>query len=337
MVYAKEALLGALIMSLVASSIFIGYINVTATTGDFPDLGPSNIPGAIVFPDLGGLQGGTTSGQDYTTASGYSQNISTLSGTWTRADGIGYTLTSPAFLAVSVIALENVQSTNNIYTVNAKVENVPGNKFYVFPRYITGFSGSDIEVVFDNDGVHIPKFPLTAGFIGAGDDYFLPMSNSETTLSGGSTITTILTEATSPQNSNTPDYTAKLTVIKDGQTLFTTPIRSLLPGFYPSSEVRHAAAGSDSTGFIIQSFPNTLVQDTAQVVVSGTTGIGWLDSIFNAGFGAYNTVTKLAGVLGTILGFSTGALIPPYGVAFIIAPQLIVIWFIAAQLIRGTG
>jgi hypothetical protein len=338
----REQVAGMILTYFVLASFLVGYINLTAASGDFVDIGSgAAIPHEVVFSSLGLSPGSTSASQSYTQGtSGFSSNITILSGTWVLTQGVGYVLTGTAFLQPSVVAMMNVQSQNGIYTVNSLVSNPTNQPFYVFARYITGYSGSDIKIVFASDGVHIPKFPLTFGVLDAGDDYFYPLPNAQQTLSGGSTITTILTDTVSSQTSNNPDYSSTLVVQKDGVTLFQITTRSMLPGYTTSAMTKYAAAGSDAVGFAVEGFPNTNVLDTSALVVSGTTGNNILDGIYNAWFsvlGGLSTVGKVMAIFGAALGFAQTAVVPAWLSAILLAPAAAVLILIALSYFPGVG
>lgn len=333
----KEQLFGTLILFFIMSSAFIGYLNLSAASGGFPDLGNGQIPGAIAFNQMGLTGASQIIGQDYTNTTGsYSSNVTFTTGTWTQIAGTGFVLSSPALFPPSLINLQNVQSVNNVYTISVTVKNPTNSEFYVYPRYISGNSGSDLKLVFASDGIHLKKFPLLLGVLDNGDDYFLPKSNAQTVI-GNTTITTVLNEAISTQNSNTPDYNAKLTVIQDGTTLFSTPCRSILPGYNIQAEVKYAGAGSDVAGFIVMSFPDTLITDTSQTIISGTTGISWLDSAVNAGLNIISAISQFVSLVGTALGFSAGAIFPAWMSIILFGSQGAVLIYLGAQLARGGG
>jgi hypothetical protein len=215
----------------------------------------------------------------------------------------------------------------------------------VFPRFITGYSGSDLKVVFDAQGVHIKKFPLAYGIFDNGDDYFYPLANAQITLGGGSTITTNLIETLSSQTSNTPDYTSTLTVSKDGTTLFTTNVRSILPGFSINDQVRHGGAGADITGFVVAGFPSTQMLENGGTILSGSTGNTLMNDYYGAsGVSAgtsYNNIDVLGSIvgffklLGTAVGISSNALFPFWLWAIIAAPSIATLIMIYYEMCRG--
>jgi len=308
----------------------------------------SGVPGDVGSPwgSVGGASGGryiegantangtVSSGVDFTTASSVNQNITTtLGGTWTLENGVGLVLTSlpwfPGDLNPSVVIARNVRSSGGIYTVNVLVDNAAGGSFYVFPRYISGYSGSDLKVVFASDGVHIRKFPLTFGILSAGDDYFYPMANAQATPSGGSTITTQLTETVSSTTSNVPDSTSILTVSKDGSTLFTTNVRSILPGNNINDMVRHGGAGSDNVNFVVKGFPDTPMLDTLETIISGSVQYspGSVDP--------FAAIAGFLSLIGVAMGFVGDPLLPAWFNMIVIGSCSATLGYLYLKMIRG--
>lgn len=330
--------------------ILVFFALMTAITGIFnlaasdqitlSDFGTGTIPGQVVTGSTipGYVEGATTatgttiSGIDLSAMTIINPNITTqIGGPWTLSTGTGMVLTGVPFLAgtlnPSAVIIRNALITGDTYYASALVKNVPNADFYVYPRFITGYSGSDLKIVFSYDGVHIKKFPLDYGLIDAGDDNFIPYSNAHTTLSGGSTIRTELTEAISSEASNVPDYTATLTIYKDGILLAKDiPVRSLLPGYNINDQVRHGGAGSDSIGFIVSGFPDTSVLDTSASYISGGTGEEADPLLAIYGF---------LGLVATIFGLARDPLIPFWLWAIIAVPCITTLVLIYLQLGRG--
>jgi hypothetical protein len=267
---------------------------------------------------------------DFTTATFVDGNVTTLIGGWTLTSGQGLVLTSPSLgagtLNPSAVLCRNVQSNGQVYTVNAKVNNPTNNNFYVTPRFITGYSGSDLKVIFESDGIHIPKFPLKYGFFDNGDDYFYPFQNALSTLSGGSIITTQLTEVISSQISNTPDYTATLLVQKDGTTLFSTAVRSVLPGDNINDQLRHGGAGADVTGFTVMGFPNTPMLNNGSVIISGSSG---------AGLNPLAAIGGFMSLVATIFGLTNTAAFPAWLWVIFTGAPIATLTYMNLELIRG--
>jgi hypothetical protein len=303
------------------------YSPITLNEGGYAE-GADNATGAVIT-DL-----------DFTTAAIVNQNVTkTIGGSWTLTAGTGEVLTSLPLLSgvlnPSAIILRNTRSTSGTYTVNAKVNNAGGGSFYVFPRYQGGNNGNDLKVVFASDGVHIKKFPLYLGVFDNGDDYFYPLPNSQDTIMGGSTITTVLEETVSATNVfNSPDYTAKLTVSKDGTALFTSGVRSILPGTYTNSQIYHGGAGSDTVGFIVMGFPTTNLLDTNNQIISGS-GQAASVSIFDLAGRMFDSVVSAIGLLGIALGVAQDPLVPFWLWAIIGLPCLATDFLIYIEIARG--
>jgi hypothetical protein len=204
-----------------------------------------------------------------------------------------------------------------------------GGDFYVYPRFITGYSGSDIKVVFSSDGVHVKKFPLYLGFFDNGDDYFYPLSGASSTASGGSTITTSLTETVSSQISNTPDLSSILTVSKDGTYLFTVNVRSILAGTNINDQVRHGGAGSDTVGFVVKGFTTDML-DNSTSILSGSEGI--------AGDASQTDILAAPSFLSTILaifGLTSSSVVPFWLWAIIAIPCISTLTYMYLEMLRG--
>jgi hypothetical protein len=314
--------------------------------------GPSgSIPGQISVQPGSGFgsyqegantaEGAIITDMDFTTLPTINQNVVSLfGGTWTLTNGRGLVLTSlPFFTGLwepSVVSLRNAMSVGNIYTMNVKVDNsISGGDFYVYPRHVSGYSGSDLKVVFSSDGVHIKKFPLYFGVADNGDDYFYPLPSAQNTIPGGSTITTVLTEVVSTQSSNVPDYTAHLTVSKDGTTLFTDQtVRSVMPGTSINDYLRHGAAGSDSLNFAVMGFSSIQARDNSSLITSpGTTPTtGTPESLILAGI---NAIWQFLGLIGPILGLSNQSIVPFWLWAIVGLPCIATLILIYIEIARG--
>ena len=86
----REQVAGLLLTYLVLASFIVGYVNLSAVSGDFVDLGSSTMPGEIVFTGIGLSPGSTSTSQSYTSGTtGFSSNITTLSGTWQLTQNVG--------------------------------------------------------------------------------------------------------------------------------------------------------------------------------------------------------------------------------------------------------
>lgn len=316
----------------------------TITLGDVSSVvsggGPDAIPGQFAAtgrtsPYMEGANtanGTVLTGIDFTTISVINQNVTTLiGGPWTLSSGQGLILTGlpvlPGTLNPSAVIVRNARSTGGNYTTNVLVDNAGDGDFYVFPRFIDGYSGSDLKVVFASDGVHVKKFPLNYGILDAGDDYFYSLSGSQNTIYGGSIITTNLTETVSTAPSNIPDYTSVLEVSKDGLHLFTIYARSILPGNNINDMVRHGGAGSDTINFIVKGFPNTPVLDTSETIISGSVSGASLDPLAAAG--------AFLGLIGAIFGLTDAAIVPFWLWAIVGLPCIATLIFMYIEIARG--
>jgi hypothetical protein len=312
-----------------------GYIDVgsladpTGGSESFFQYGTVYSEGANTVP------GNVITNLNFTSISAVNPNVTTLiGGPWTLVSGTGLRLTGTPFLAgvlnPSVVVARNVRiSSGTIYYFSAKVDNSgSGGDFYVFPRFIDGYSGSDLKVVFSNDGIHIKKFPLYLGFFDNGDDYFFSFPGARNTIPGGSTIKTVLTEAVSSDLSNTPTYTSNLIVYKDGSQIFSTPVRSILPGTNINDQVRHGGAGSDTVGFVVAGFPDTNMTDTSASYYSGSQGT-------SSSWDPLDAIGQFAALVATIFGVSRDALIPVWLWSLVAVPCLGTLSYLGIRMLRG--
>jgi hypothetical protein len=280
-------------------------------------------------------QGSTSTGIDLTSVSSINENLITrIGGPWTLYSGSGLILTGLPFgagtLNPSVVVLRNVQTTSGVYSVTYKVSNPTGADFYIFPRFIDGYSGSDLKVVFSSDGIHVKKFPLAYGFFDNGDDYYTAIPNIQNTQYTGSLITTTLTETVSTTITNTPDYTSLLTVQKDGVTVINNlPVRSILPGANINDQVRHGGVGADELGFTAMGFENTHQTDTNASFISG-------DSVTVS---QVQNAWDIAGMflfgVSAIFGMTSSAVVPFWLWSIIAIPCITTLGFIYLELARG--
>lgn len=270
-------------------------------------------------------------GLDFTTATAINQNVTTLiGGQWTLTAGQGLILTTTPLISgvfnPSAIILRNVQSSGNVYTVNSLIDNsVAGGDFYVFPRYIFGYSAYDLKVIFASDGVHIKKFPLTYGILDAGDDYFYPMPGASNTIPGGSNIATALTEVTATRIGAVPEMTSNLAVSKDGVLLFSVPVRSIYPGDVSNDKVRHGGAGSDYKNFVVKGFPSTPMLSTQESLTSNE------GSLINP----LSAIGMFLNLLGAAFGVSQAAVVPWWLWAIVGTPCITTMSLIYIEIWRG--
>lgn len=300
-----------------------GQMNVIKSGNPFRE-GANSAPGILV------------AGIDFTTASSIDTNTTTLSGgIWTLVPGTGMVLTSAPFLGASgTILLRNVQSVGNVYTVNVIVDNSQSaGIFNVLPRfYADSASVYDIRVVFESDGVHIKDLlnPSSLLLGGNNDVFFYPLPGASTTIPGGSTITTILTDIPGSQGVGllvSNDQNSILTVAKDGVTLFTTNVASGEAGPANNNDLRHGGIGSNSANFIVKGFPTTPMLSTEETIISNAGGTVPSDPL--SAFGSFLALIPNA------MGIADQALIPAWLTAIILLPCLAVLTLIGIEILRG--
>ncbi len=300
----------------------------------------SGAPGEVntPFAAIGGEGGGYTEGAniaagnnltgiDFTTETMLNPNITYTKGigTWTLVNGKGLVLTSSPLNLVNGIYLSNVMSVGNTYTLNAKINNnEAGGDFTVYPRYAYGTAREDVKLVFASDGVHLKKADITYGLIDPGDEYFYPMPNARDTLSGGSTITTILTET---PTGDVFGKTSPLTVIKDGTTLFNIMVSSPYSLPYSNLILRHGGVESSTQNFIVMGFPNTELKDTSVELYSGSDVAEQMN--------ATGSIGQFLALLGTALGFTGSSLIPIWFNTIVIGSCTITLSYLYLKMIRG--
>lgn len=355
----NEQVFAAIIMSIIATSLFIGLVNL-AYNDKFPDL--SNT--ATVVPNLAGFDttiiktkqassGITIPGQDYTNESGWDANISiNRGGDWAHSS-IGYTLIFNIFSLDPLITLKNVKPDGIVYTVNYLINNTPDQDFYLTPRYLVGGkTESDLRIEFKSDGIHIPKYPRIFGIWYAGDDYFFPLSNSQRTIPGGSTITTTLTDVFNGPGSlpYAPAKNSQLAVSKDGIPLFSVYVRDLaamstqrdfsnLPPLTIGELLDHAGAGSHDNGFTIVSIKTPIQYIPGVVTTQGEAGfyeaiVGFINLMVSF----LTAVGLFISSLGTILSYSISSEICPiWATAIVMTPQLAALVLIIVKILRGTS
>ena len=277
--------------------------------------GADTAPGAV----LGGI--------DFTTAPIINQNVtSLLKGTWTLVPGKGLVLTAlnwwPTVFPQNVILIKNIQSTAGIYTVEYLVDNTEsGGDFWVTPRWMQdAASTQSLIVVFASDGVHI-KNPLSWGLMDAGDYYFYPLPGASTTIAGGSTITTQLTEVVSSGSS--VDYTSTLIVSKDGAVLFTKNVVSIVQG--PQVKIIHGGAGSNNVNFVIKEITSPILDNSLQSL-SGPTE--WTNN-------PLDILGNFLGLIGAILGLTNQSVVPFWLWCIVGLPCIAVLTLIGIEILRG--
>lgn len=321
-----------------------GVLNVAASgTVTIKDMGTAvsggasgSIPGQVIVvegatgayiegADTG--SGAVLGGIDFTTAPIINQNVtSLLKGTWTLVPGKGLVLTAlnwwPTVFPQNVILIKNVQSTAGIYTVEYLVDTTEsGGDFWVTPRWMQdAASTQSLIVVFASDGVHI-KNPLSWGLTDAGDYYFYPLPGASTTIAGGSTITTQLTEVVSAGSS--VDYTSTLIVSKDGAVLFTKNVVSIVQG--PLVKIIHGGAGSNNVNFVIKEITTPLLDNSLQSL-SGPAK--WTND-------PLDILGNFFGLIGAILGLTNQSVVPFWLWCIVGLPCIAVLTLIGVEILRG--
>ena len=317
--------LGSFAVDTVPGQITVGTSGTSGTSTGYGDGANSAI-------------GTTLNGIDFTTLTTLKQNVTytTGIGTWTLVNGQGLTLTSSPLSLTNGVFVTNVMSVGNNYTVSTKINNnQAGGDFSIYARHFSrgypdfpGASGN-IKLTFALDGIHLKK-PDSPFGIDVGDDYFYPLSNARNTINGGSTITTVLTE-TPTTDPNNP-LTSPLTVIVDGNTLFTTMAHSLYTTKFSNQVVRHAGVESGSQGFIVVGFPSTPIKDTSENTVSGPGAVGNESVVLNP----FAVLADMLSLVGTILGISNTAQVPFWLWAIITGCPIATLMYMNLELLRGT-
>jgi len=219
-------------------------------------------------------------GLDFTTTTVLDTNVTTFGGgAWELITGKGLVLTSLPILPFgpgsdSQIFLRNTQSNGNVYTVNVVVDNSEaGGDWYVLPRsYADLNTVYDLKVTFEADGIHIKKAvsPFEVLMGSNSDAYFYPLPGARDTITGGSTITTVLTEIPGSESLVVGEVQSNsiLTVSKDGLVLFTTAVGNGRAGPINNDDVRHGGVGASTQNFIVKGFPSTNIISTPETIIS---------------------------------------------------------------------
>jgi hypothetical protein len=315
--YPREALMAALLCSLIASSAFVGTVNYVNAIGSIPSLEQGALPGQISMAGFGNNYGFITSSQDYTSSTGWSSNVtvqsldSTIpSGCWTQSSS-GYTLTSIGLAESDLVVIGIQPDTDNVYTVSYVIDNVPDEDFWIYPRAAgTPSAGleSNLQLVFAADGVHLKDRGLFYGFgiYHFGDDYFFPYPNARTTASGGTTIQTTLDE-----NQKT------LAVSIDNQNIGTATNVRPLQSSDISFGVYYGATGSGTVGYTLKSVG-------AKINTAGLSTQTWTTN-----------PTDYFTLIASIFGISQYSIVPWWAILIVIMPQLAAIAYMLAELLRG--
>lgn len=334
----REALLAALVMSLMFTSLIIGFINLAANDKFPTDLfGTNNIEGALYYQGSNPQGSSILMEQNYSSTNGFNQNISRVySGNWLQ-DPTGFTTTTDQ---ESIIALDNVIPVGTVYTVKYTVDNSANVPYYLFGRLsnivgILGQQGSqdihNIKVLFDSTGIHLVHYEADFGINPYSyhpvDTYFYPLPNAQATNTGGSEITLIVDN----QQDTYVSYKSGVTVIKDGVTLFSY---NTLRDEYPNTYSFYGGFGSDYTGFTV-----TKVSANFLTKVGNQPGYfsTWLDQLINEILSFFAGVSQFITGIALFLGYSISSdLCPLWLSSIIIVPQIVAIAYMIAQLFRGT-
>jgi len=332
----REALLGALVMSLLITSTFIGFVNLAAN-----DQFPADLFGSSASAPDGSLTYGSNSQQgiviitqqNYSVSNGIDPNTTKIiSGHWVQ-DDIGYYTTTTE---ENIIALNNIQPAGSVYTVKYIVNNTLGNSYFLYPRLINivGLLGQEgihidqsIRVLFDSNGVHVLKWvSIIPGWSTPEDYFFLSLPNAQSTLTGGSEIVVTL-----DNNKNTyVGYNSLLTVNKDGVELFSTLVRDQYPNYYAF----YGGFGSDNAGFYMQKVIANFFRNSQNDPIAYS---NVLDALIGEALNFLSSVTQFIGSLAAFLGYSISSSLCPYWLSgLILLPQIAVIGYIIAELLRGT-
>jgi hypothetical protein len=338
-VQTDSAILFAVCFSLVASSFCCSWIINDYTNSPLCLQGQACGPIVLNYQPI--PKGVTITGQDFTNASGYDQNLTWPAGagvlgnygTWQQQEGTGMVLTGSSGLLqdTPMIVIDDLTGNNGVYTVNYLIDNSPGGDFIITPRYMgAGHTVSDIRITFKQDGIHIAKYPDY--FILPSDLYYENVPNVEATQAGGSLYSTVL-----DTNLNT------LTISKDGNIIYQGGnMPSLDPDTAMSQTgVYYGGVGSNNVGFTIKGFPDTGFNaiDPADEVSFGignywTGFIGWLDKVIPGAGAVYQMVSTMGAIIVWTLPES---MFPLWLNVLLIKTQVIIILYLLAKLIRGGG
>jgi hypothetical protein len=340
----REALLAALVMSLMCTSLIIGFINLAANDKFPTDLfGTNDIEGALYYQGGNMISTGMSfSEQNYSVANGIDPNTSiTMFGHWEQDDAGIHTVNTEK----NLIVLDNLQPTGSVYTVIYNVNNTANVPFFLYPRYrdqlgvfgqAGGYDIDNLRVVFDQTGVHVKEYPPDI-WGNAGDLYFYPLPNAQNTLPGRSVITTTLDNRVDSETTADFDNYGRLTVEsgstlmvnKDGVDLFSINV----PSYFRNYKYYYGGYGSEYAGF------NMFSVNANFFVAGGSTSkhyLTWLDQSVGQIIDFYNSVTNFIGSLGAFLGYSISSSLCPWWLSsIIIVPQIVAIAYMIAELFRG--
>ncbi len=306
--YPREALLIALIMSIIFSSLFLGIVNYTYVYGSLPDLSGGTTPPGMLGIGISGAAIPTTNSQDYTSPTGYDLNITqsdiglSIGPKWTQG-ATGYVCTEipffPLYQPAFLYMIDVVPNSAGEYDVTYSIDNIPGEPFYMSIYSVGQDNGLFVNA--DADGFHLQ----TLGVLGFSNDVVTMIQ------SPGADITV----GTSTYQTKYNPSTQTVTIIKDSQdigTFYNVPpvgVGSDYPG------IAYGGVATYSTGFTISQALGIFTTVAAKAAASN------LDFL---------------SMLAAILGFTSSPLIPAWMFASIFFPQLAGILYMSIELVRGT-
>jgi hypothetical protein len=334
----NEQIFAAIILSIIATSTFIGVVNL-AYNNQLPDFSSTSvtIPGQVSFQPNSQQGSVFFTEQNYSIANGIDPNTTKIiSGHWEQ-DAAGYHTIQDE---ESIVVLNNIQPAGSTYTVKYTVDNTAGVSYFVTPRFITlmsifgninGQTASDIRVIFDSNGIHIKKYPLGIFGEDQGDYFFYPLPNAQTTITGGSIIITTLKNEYCPENSQTLTTNSVLSVSKDGVTYFTTQVSDV----FQTTFAYYGGYGSNYAGFNMYSV-NANFYRASQSTQTQYSNL--LDALIGTILSWTDSVVQFVNSLVNIVRFSINSdICPLWTTALVMTPQFAVLILIGIKLIRGTS
>ena len=320
----REAIFAALLTSLIATSAFIGVMNFSYKYNALPDFLAPSLPDQIsVNPQ--GIE--TTSGQNFTSASTWSQNNTVITGTWTQtANGLKSTGITP-ISGDATLAIKNIQSNNGVYTVGYSVldDTCTGGSacvpWGIFIRHNinTGEKVNDLTLIVGQSGLDLYQGSYCYDIVTCLISGPMPTPIQHSNVPGISSthqLTTVLNE-----NTHT------LAVYNYGNQIMYVQVPAKI--IDPTGSLVYAGIRSRSNGFTVENIDANIA---APATASGTaTDEGILGSIF----GGLSWITNVLNILIVMAGFTGGALIPGWLTLIIIIPQTLTLALIGAELARG--
>ena len=306
--YPREALLIALLMSIIFSSLFLGILNYTYVYGSLPDLSGGTTPPGMLGIGVSGAAFPTSNEQDYTSPTGFDYNITqseigiALGTKWTQG-ATGYVCTAipiyPLYQPSFLYLIDVVKNSAGEYDVTYSIDNVPGQPFYMSIYSVGQDNGLFVKA--DSNGFHLQNL----GVLGFSDD-----------------VVTMLQSPGADTTSGTSTYQTKynpsaqtVTVIRDNQnigTFYNVPPVGV-GADYPG--IAYGGVATYNTGFTISKAVGIFATVAAKAAASN------LDFL---------------SMLAAILGFTSSPLIPAWMFAAIFFPQLAGILYMSIELVRGT-